>query len=43
MADFDDRPNFSWWVLRIDLGVEPIITGKNKHLFSKAIAECAAI
>jgi uncharacterized membrane protein YphA (DoxX/SURF4 family) len=30
MTDFDDRLNTSWWVLRIGLGVGPIITGTDK-------------
>jgi uncharacterized membrane protein YphA (DoxX/SURF4 family) len=30
MADFDDRLNASWWLLRIGLGVGPIITGIDK-------------
>ena len=31
MAGFDDRLNTSWWVLRIGLGVGPIITGIDKY------------
>ncbi len=31
MADFDERLNLSWWVLRIGLGVGPIITGIDKY------------
>ena len=31
MADLDDRLNLSWWVLRIGLGVGPIITGIDKY------------
>jgi uncharacterized membrane protein len=31
MTDFDDRLNTSWWVLRIGLGVGPIITGIDKY------------
>ena len=31
MADFDKRLNVSWWVLRIGLGVGPIITGIDKY------------
>lgn len=31
MADLDDRLNRSWWVLRIGLGVGPIITGIDKY------------
>lgn len=31
MTDFDDRLNASWWVLRIGLGVGPIITGIDKY------------
>ncbi len=31
MADFDERLNLSWWVLRMGLGVGPIITGIDKY------------
>jgi len=31
MKHFDDRLNLSWWVLRIGLGVGPIITGVDKY------------
>jgi hypothetical protein len=31
MTDFDDRLNTSWWVLKIGLGVGPIITGIDKY------------
>jgi uncharacterized membrane protein YphA (DoxX/SURF4 family) len=31
MTNFDDRLNVSWWVLRIGLGVGPIITGIDKY------------
>jgi hypothetical protein len=31
MTNFDDRLNTSWWVLRIGLGVGPIITGIDKY------------
>jgi uncharacterized membrane protein YphA (DoxX/SURF4 family) len=31
MTNFDNRLNTSWWVLRIGLGVGPIITGIDKH------------
>ena len=31
MTNFDDRLNASWWVLRIGLGVGPIITGIDKY------------
>jgi hypothetical protein len=31
MTDFDRRLNVSWWVLRIGLGVGPIITGIDKY------------
>ena len=31
MKHFDDRLNVSWWVLRIGLGVGPIITGIDKY------------
>ena len=31
MTDFDGRLNTSWWVLRIGLGVGPIITGIDKY------------
>jgi len=31
MTNFDDRLNISWWVLRIGLGVGPIITGIDKY------------
>jgi uncharacterized membrane protein YphA (DoxX/SURF4 family) len=31
MADFDGRLNVSWWVLRIGLGLGPIITGIDKY------------
>ena len=32
MTNFDDRLNLSWWVLRIGLGVGPIITGIDSYL-----------
>jgi uncharacterized membrane protein YphA (DoxX/SURF4 family) len=31
MADFDEHLNTAWWVLRIGLGVGPIITGIDKY------------
>src|SRR5215470_8870951 len=31
MTDFDSRLNIGWWVLRIGLGVGPIITGMDKY------------
>ena len=31
MAAFDQRLNLSWWVLRIGLGVGPIIAGIDKY------------
>jgi len=31
MRDFDNRLNAGWWVLRIGLGVGPIITGIDKY------------
>jgi uncharacterized membrane protein YphA (DoxX/SURF4 family) len=31
MTDFDNRLNISWWVLRIGIGVGPIITGMDKY------------
>jgi hypothetical protein len=31
MKNLDDRLNISWWVLRIGLGVGPIITGIDKY------------
>jgi hypothetical protein len=31
MTTFDRRLNFSWWALRIGLGVGPIITGIDKY------------
>jgi hypothetical protein len=31
MTGFDNRLNTSWWVLRIGLGVGPIITGLDKY------------
>jgi len=31
MQEFDDRLNASWWVLRIGLGVGPIIAGIDKY------------
>ena len=31
MADFDEHLNSAWWVLRIGLGVGPIITGIDKY------------
>ena len=31
MTDFADRLNTSWWVLKIGLGVGPIITGIDKY------------
>ena len=31
MTNFDGRLNVSWWVLRIGLGVGPIITGIDKY------------
>jgi len=31
MADFDDRLNLAWWVLRIGLGVGPVIAGIDKY------------
>ena len=32
MTTFDRRLNFSWWALRIGLGVGPIITGIDKYI-----------
>jgi len=31
MMNFDKRLNFSWWALKIGLGVGPIITGIDKY------------
>ena len=31
MLAFDSRLNTSWWVLRIGLGVGPVITGLDKY------------
>jgi uncharacterized membrane protein YphA (DoxX/SURF4 family) len=31
MQDFDERLNVSWWVLRIGLGVGPILAGIDKY------------
>ena len=31
MTNFDKRLNFSWWALKIGLGVGPIITGIDKY------------
>ena len=31
MREFDDRLNASWWILRIGLGVGPIIAGVDKY------------
>jgi len=31
MADFDEHLNTAWWVLRIGVGVGPIITGIDKY------------
>lgn len=31
MTSLDNRLNASWWVLRIGLGVGPIITGIDKY------------
>jgi uncharacterized membrane protein YphA (DoxX/SURF4 family) len=31
MTDFDEHLNTAWWVLRIGLGVGPIITGIDKY------------
>src|SRR5258708_17560159 len=31
MGAFDQRPNLSWWALRIGLGVGPIVTGIDKY------------
>lgn len=31
MREFDDRLNASWWVLRIGLGVGPIVAGIDKY------------
>ena len=31
MTNLDNRLNASWWVLRIGLGVGPIITGIDKY------------
>jgi hypothetical protein len=31
MADFDEHLNTAWWVLRVGLGVGPIITGIDKY------------
>jgi uncharacterized membrane protein YphA (DoxX/SURF4 family) len=31
MADFDEHLNAAWWVLKIGLGVGPIITGIDKY------------